>query len=597
MPASHTDHVSVPAPRIAELLLPEVDFLRLDDVVIGEEGVTIRVTCQQAAACCPDCGQASQREHSWYTRRPSDLPCVGRKLRLEIRVRRFFCDNGCCARTTFVERLPGVVKAFARRTERLAEAQREIGLALGGQAGARHSVQLHMPTSPDTLLRLVGDSSEAAVANPKVLGIDDWAWRKRQRYGTILIDLERHCVVDILSDRSVDSVAAWLQAHPGVEIISRDRGGIYAEGARRGAPQAVQVADRWHLLSNLREALKRLLDRRHADLPKVPDGSDRNSPSSAIPPHSREPARMDAPTPEEELLLSLPPAPNEQNAPPVASSTPPTGLTQYQRIQQERRQRRLARYQQVMQLHEQGVSMRAIAEQLGMGRQTVRRYVNRNAFPEIAQRRRLPSILDRFEPYLVEHWTAGCSNALQLYREILEQGYTGSHSLVSRWAADRRRREPAKPRTRTKASVSTPAAPPPPRPARRLSPAQAAWLLVQQPLDLTEDEQTALDKMQSAAPEIGTAYTLAQEFIALVSERASDRLRAWIERALNSCGVELRSFAKGLQQDLAAVTAGLSLPWSNGQTEGQINRLKLIKRTMYGRAGFDLLRQRVLAPT
>lgn len=597
MSASNVDRSPVPASQIAELLLPDVGYLRLDGIVIDDRGVTISATSQQVAACCPDCGQPSQREHSYYTRQPSDLPCVGHPLRLQITVRRFFCDNGACDRKTFVERLPGVVKAFARRTERLAEAQRAIGLALGGEAGARYSKQLHMAISPDTLLRLVGDSPEPVITSPKVLGIDDWAWRKRQRYGTILVDLERRCVVDILPDRSADTVAAWLQGHPGVEIVSRDRGGIYAEGARRGAPDAVQVADRWHLLSNLRQALERLLNRRHADLPKLPSGPDRNPAQPAAQMESRQPLPTQAPMAGEEPLTSVPSNYSDQNPSQMTSTSAPTRLTQDQRVHQERRQRRLARYQQVIELHEQGVGLRAIARQMGMGRQTVRRYVNRNAFPEIAQRRHTPSILDRFEPYLVERWLAGCHNGLQLYREILGRGYTGSRSLVSRWAAGRRRQEPDKRPPRTKSSQITPTPLPQPQPARRLSPGQAAWLLVQQPLDLTEHEQAALDKMQSAAPEIDAAYILAQEFVGLVRERAAERLGAWIERAGSSCSVELRNFARGLQQDLAAVTAGLSLEWSNGQTEGQVNRLKFIKRSMYGRAGFDLLRHRVLAPT
>ena len=269
MSASHLYQAPVEASLVAKFLLPDVDFLQLDGISVDEEHVVVAVTSVQGTACCPACGQPARREHSRYRRQPSDLPCVGRKLRLQINVRRFFCDNPDCERRTFAERLPGVVKAFARRTERLAELQRQIGLALGGEAGSRHAQQLSVPVSPDTLLRLVSRDQEPTAPTPRVLGIDDWAWRKRQRYGTILVDLERRCVVDILPDRSADTVAAWLQAHPGVEIISRDRGGIYADGARRGAPDAIQVADRFHLLLNLRETLERLMIRRHADLPMI----------------------------------------------------------------------------------------------------------------------------------------------------------------------------------------------------------------------------------------------------------------------------------------------------------------------------------------
>jgi transposase len=588
---SAVHHTPVSASLVAKLLLPDVDFLQLDEISFDADRVLVTVSSVQDAAYCPTCGQPGRREHSRYSRQPSDLPCVGRKLRLQIIVRRFFCDNPDCQRRTFAERFPGVVQAFARRTERLAELQRQIGLVLGGEAGSRHADQLSVPISPDTLLRLVSRNQAPTAPTPRVLGIDDWAWRKRQRYGTILVDLERRCVVEILPDRSADTVAAWLQTHPGVEIISRDRGGIYADGARRGAPDAIQVADRFHLLLNLRDTLERLMIRRHADLPMITE--------------HRDPKRM--PTLAQVNCSDAVPAPDAVSTglslidtsnhcrPSMVDAIAPAKLTQEERLRQERRGRRVARYQQVMELHQQGVSLREIARQMGIGRKTVRRYVDCGAFPEIAQRRRMPSILDRFEPYLIDRWLAGCHNGLQLYRELVGQGYSGSRASVSRWVAQRRRPEPDQRAVRSSAPASTPKSRPPG--VRRLSPPQAAWLLVQPPLDLTEEEHVALDHMQSVAPEISMAYTMAQDFIGLVRERASERLNAWIERARSSGTAELESFAKGLQQDLSAVTAGISLPWSNGQTEGQVNRLKLIKRTMYGRAGFTLLRQRILAPT
>jgi transposase len=580
MSASNANHTPVPGSQLAELLLPDVNLLRLDGVVIDAEGATIRATSWQAAVCCPVCGQPSQREHSRYIRRPSDLPCGGRALRLELTVRRFFCDNAACARQTFAERLAGVVRVSARRTERLAELQRQIGLALGGEAGARHAAQLAVPVSPDTLLRLISETTELPVTTPRALGIDDWAWRKRQRYGTILVDLERRCVVDILPDRSADTVAAWLQAHPGVEIISRDRGGIYAEGARRGAPAAVQVADRWHLLANLREALERLLTRQHTALPRV-TGLDAKKHQSAT---------------ASEALKTVGTAPTASSAPDGIAATnlvsadaakpagepPAAEVTKDQLLRQQRRARRLSRYQDVVHLHQAGVSVRRIAQQMGMGRQTIRRYLHHGAFPEITQRRKSPSLLDCWEPYLLERWQAGCHNALQLYREIHAQGYTGSCPLVSRWAARYRKEHPGMSKAVATATPEPPATEAKP-PMRRLSPSQAAWLLVQQPADLSEDEHAALDKLQKVVADIATAYTLAQDFIRMVRERTADALADWLARAAASSIAELGSFASGLQRDLAAVTAGLSLPWSNGQVEGQINRLKLVKRTMVRR--------------
>jgi transposase len=596
MSASHLHHATVAASLVAKLLLPDVDFLQLDGISVDEEEVLVVVTSVQDAACCPTCGRPAGREHSRYIRQPSDLPCVGRKLHLQINVRRFFCDNPDCERRTFAERLPGVVKAFARRTERLAELQRQIGLALGGEAGSRHAEQLSVPASPDTLLRLVNRYQEPTAATPRVLGIDDWAWRKRQRYGTILVDLERRCVVEILPDRSADTVAAWLQAHPGVEIISRDRGGIYADGARRGAPHAIQVADRFHLLLNLRETLERLMIRRHADLPMITKRDDPKRTLTVAHVDCGSSMSVGDQVPARDPLPAVLADASEPGQSPAGDAIPPARLTQDEQIRQERRGRRLARYQQVMEWHQQGMSLREIAHRMGIGRKTVRSYVSSGAFPEIAQRRPMPRILDRFEPYLTDRWLAGCHNGVQLYREMIDRGYTGSRPSVSRWVAERRRHEPNQ--RAACSSAPTSAVPKPRLPAvRRLSPAQAAWLLVQPPLDVTENEHAALDQMQSVARDISTAYTLAQDFIGLVHEHASERLNTWIERALSSGTAEMQSFAKGLQQDLAAVTAGISLPWSNGQTEGQVNRLKLIKRTMYGRAGFNLLRQRILVPT
>jgi transposase len=593
MSANTCDHASIPASLIAQLLVPETDYLRLDEVVINGQDVTITATSCQSTVCCPHCGMTATREHSRYTRHPGDLPCVGRPVRLQLRVRRFCCDNSACQQRTCVERLPGLVRRFGRRTERLTETQRQIGLALGGEAGTRCARQQGMPVSADTLLRLASHSELAAAATPKVLGVDDWAWKKGQTYGTILVDLEQRCVVDLLVDRTADTLATWLQAHPGVEIISRDRGGSYAEGARRGAPHAVQVADRWHLLANLREALERLLTRKHTVLPGVPRADDKaqksTTPSIAL--DTLPTAAAAASAPAETTARDLASAGTVK----TTGEPPAAGVTKDQLLRQQRRARRLSRYEEVTRLHAEGMSVRQIAQHMGMGRQTVRRYLNHGAFPEITQRRKLPSIRDRWEPYLLARWPAGCQNALQLYREIHEQGYAGSCPLVSRWAARDRKEHPDPP----KAAATTPELPATlvQPPMRRLSPSQVGWLLHQQPADLTEDEHAALDRLQKAVAEVATAYTLAQDFIRMVRERTVDALADWIARAAASCVAELGSFATGLQRDLAAVTAGLSLPWSNGQVEGQINRLKLIKRTMYGRASFDLLRKRVLAPT
>jgi hypothetical protein len=222
------------------------------------------------SAACTSCSQPSQRAHSYYTRTIHDLPVSEQVVRLKLCVRRFRCVNPNCIRRTFTERLPALVAPYAQRTTRLNETLHQVGQALGGEAGARLLKSLHMHTSGDTLLRLLGKETLESVTTPRVLGVDDWAQRKGHSYGTILVDLERHQVIDLLPDRTAQTLAAWLQAHPGVAIVTRDRSTEYARGITEGAPSALQVADRWHLLLNLRQVLERFLRRLYARLKQLP---------------------------------------------------------------------------------------------------------------------------------------------------------------------------------------------------------------------------------------------------------------------------------------------------------------------------------------
>jgi len=561
---------------LASLLLPNPS-LRLDGIEISDCVVTAIVTSTGTEVECPLCGHPAQRVHSHYVRTLADLPLSGQRVRFQLRVRRFFCPNADCKRRTFTERLPDFAPKSARRTERLANIQTLIGLALGGEAGARLVHRLEMPTSPDTLLRLMRRQQTSDAATPRVLGIDDWAWKKGREYGTILVDLERRCAVDLLPDRTAETLAAWLKQHPGVEIISRDRAGAYADGATQGAPGAVQVADRWHLLANMRETVQRLLDRHHKHLTAL-----------STPQAEAEPC---------DTRLSPGPFAGESKAVAEGADVQPQ-LTKVERLRQERRARRLDRFTEVVTLRQRGVSISAISERLGVDRRTVRRYVAADTFPEIAQRRPRPSILDPWKPYLRQRWAEGCHNGSRLWREIKAQGYHGSRAVLSAWVADLRKT--AVPLVQPTPVTDEghrilPAAIP--RAARPLSAKQAAWLVVKQPDALTVEEQEALAKMRQANTDIEQAYSLAQTFGQLVRERKYQEFDPWIASAKATGIRELTSFAAGLVRDKAAVVAALSLPWSNGQVEGQIHRLKLIKRQMYGRAGFDLLRRRVLDDT
>ncbi len=237
-------------------LLPPDDHLHFETLILEDHSLTLVAAMTAPKAVCPDCHQPSQRRHSGYPRTLADLPWALMPVALVLQVRRFFCDTAGCGRLTFTERLPTVAPLYARTTTRLRHSQAYTGLALGGSAGARQLARQALPGSRNTVLRRVRSLSTPAYPPPHVVGIDDWAWRKGHRYGTIVVDLERGCPIDVLEDRLADTVAAWFKAHPEVNVVARDRAESYASGIRQGAPEAVQVADRFHLMQNVAAALE-----------------------------------------------------------------------------------------------------------------------------------------------------------------------------------------------------------------------------------------------------------------------------------------------------------------------------------------------------
>lgn len=539
---------------INHLLLPDNAELHIEAIALEDTTIIIMASAKNDIGVCPYCATVSQRIHSRYVRKPMDLACAGYLVRIRLQVRRFFCANEQCKYRTFAERSPSLVEPYARRTTRLAQQQMQVAYEVGGEAGARILKMLQMPISPDTLIRLVRQAPEPEVKTPRVLGVDDWAKRKGQSYGTILVDLERQQPIDLLPERSATVLIEWLQQHPGVEIISRDRGSDYSKGATIGAPQAIQVADRWHLLKNLRETLERFFDRNHNCL--------------------RAAALLESPPGQDALT--------ESQTKPAETDHPPASLTKAQQDRQARRAKRLARYEAVHTLHKHGLTKNQIAKQLKMGRGTVSKFLEANSCPFHADGYSLPSKLDPYRDYLEKRWQAGCHNGMDLSRELKSLGFNGSRGIVARWVAKKRRTLPSK-------NLG-----PAPRQAVPWSPTRASWLFVKPEQHLTFEDKIALAKMHQASEKATLAYSLGQQFIKMVRERCPEMLVSWIEATLKSGIGSLVRFAEGVRQDLAAITAALSLPWSSGQTEGQINRLKFIKRQMYGRAKFDLLRKRVL---
>jgi len=524
-------------------LLPDAGEVVLDQLMV-EANCRLVMVLRAAgeAGCCPGCRSESRRIHSRYKRRLKDLPWEGIPVQIELRVRRFFCRTENCEHQIFTERLPSTVQRYARRTCRLSSSLEQITQALGGSAGSRLAQQLGILASGSTLLRqLRRKVIMPSVRAPRVLGIDDWAWRKGHRYGTILCDLERGKVVDLLPDRSAESTAEWLRSHPGTEIVSRDRASLYAQAATTAAPQAVQVADRWHLLHNLTEAF-----------------------IGALIPHHRllsETARA----------LVIKPEPSSSLLPAKADKTTPRN----QAKQKLNREHRVAKYEAVMEQVRKGVTQHEIARSCGVGIRTVRRWIRAQVFPErrTGERR---SKVDRHREYLEQRWNEGCHNATQLWHELRARGFTGQSPIVRRWVRSHygSRRDRIRQQT-------------PPSSPQPSSPRQTAWSLLKEP----EDARNYIAELCRRSPEIATCAGLAREFVRMIRQRDAPAWPNWKDTAKNSL---LASFAKNLCHDEAALLAALQQPWSNGPVEGHVHRLKLIKRSMYGRAKFDLLRLRVV---
>jgi transposase len=505
----------------------------------------------------------SPRVHSRYQRKLTDLPWQGRVVALRLLVRRFFCTSAACDRKIFAERLPDLAAAHARTTLRLGEAHGQIGLALGGEAGSRLAQHLAMPTSPDTLLRRVKNYPVRSGPLPRIVGIDDWAWRKGQRYGTILVDLERGRVLDLLPDRNGSTVQSWLKGQPQIEVVSRDRSATYAQAISAAAPQAQQVADRWHLLKNLRETVERLLDRHYAriqDVFRIADGVD---------PEISQPSLKAVSVPHVTPSLPLDAGPHSaQNA-----------------GRQQKRQRRRERFQRVRELHARGCSLRHIAGKLGIGKGTVLRYLRRPHCPDwkVGQPRR--ARLDGFVRYVDQRVQQGCRNATELFHELAAQGCDSSYDAVRRFL-NRRLGAAGCKRLRANAATCPPPAPPS---ARKLS-----FDFIRRPEKRRPEQQRRLDRVRAADADLTATLDVAAEFAAMLRKQSGLALADWLAKAARTSSREIQAFAEGLRADEAAVTAGLKQPWSNGPVEGQVNRLKMIKRQMYGRAGFALLRARVL---
>ena len=529
-----------------EVLLPHLAGVVVERVDQLPGLVCLSVRAGGAEGICRRCGAGSSRVHSRYTRRLADAAVGGQRVVIRLAVRRFFCGAPSCPAVTFAEQVEGLTTAYARRTPLLTGMLEAIALALAGRAGARLAGTFGLPAGRSTMLRLVRALPDPGGGGVAVLGVDDFALRRGHVYGSVLVDMGTRRPVDLLPDREAQTFATWLEEHPGAQVICRDRAGAYADGARTGAPEAIQVADRWHLWHNLAGHVEKAVARHRGCL---------NGP---------EPGPPAGPAPQPDLSQAAAAAADQR----------------FEDSALVRRTRE--RYEAVQALRAAGKGIKPIMRELGLAKETVRRFARASSAEELLAkaRGRRPSVLDEFKPYLHQRWNAGCTNILQLHAEIKKAGYQGSYGTVRDYLQPFRA-----------LGAAPPAAPAPPK-ARQV----ASWIL-RDPATLDEEEQVKLNDARARCPHLDALAGHVTEFAKILTQRQGDRLDAWIATVEADDQPNLHSFTTGLKHDHAAVANGLTLPHSSGAVEGNVNRIKMIKRQMYGRASFDLLRKRVLLTT
>ncbi|PRD42915.1 ISL3 family transposase [Phyllobacterium phragmitis] len=542
--------------------------IKVLSVVSNGDGDWVVSACGPSSGICPDCRQQSGSRHGWSYRSLQDLPIQGNEVTVWLQLSRWRCTYRQCGRKTFTDRVPAIASPYARRTTRVADIVGLLGHSTGGRPGERLMRRLGMSISDDTILRhlkrnasRVGDEAPA-----RIVGIDDWSWRKSWRYGTIIVDLERRKVMDILEGRSVVSVAQWLKRHPSIEIVSRDRCGLYVQAAREGAPQASQVADRFHLIQNLRLAIEEQmsLSGRATGRALLPD--------------------EDIETDHDDRAL------HEQ-----APETPWRN-----QLRRAHRQSRKEVFETVHALSKEGLTCSEIARRTGYGRRSIAKWLTFETLPDRRRGALQPTSPLYFEAFLTQCWKDGNRRGRHLFHDIKNRGYTGSFSNLERLLATWRRAEkPGEDHVAPFPSVfvgETPDNAPvrDPHTGHLISPVVAATLCIKPRGALTINQARKVDALKQRSQTFAVLRSFSMRFRGIFHSRTSAKLEDWIEDAIHSGLAFLARFARVLRRDIDAVCNAIDLPWSNGQAEGQINRLKTIKRAMYGRAGPERLRARMM---
>ena len=514
--------------------------------IISSDGITLHLHGKRKTAQCPECFKRSDSVHSCRRRRIQHLPCSGQTLWLVFSVRHWYCRNPACSRKIFAGSLAPFAGSHQQSSQALQNLQRQLGLIAGGEAGKRAATAAGLRCSADTLLRRVINTPETKQSGAPHVGIDEWAWHRGHRYGTLIVNLDTHRPLVLLPGRDQRTLATWFRKYPEIQIVSRDRSGVYATAAREGAPQARQVADRWHLLKNIGDVLERMMYR-HIPLIRL-------------------------------VASELSP----KKSPDPEPSVPAASLRRPERLKQQTRKKRHQRWTEVMALHNKGCSFREISRITGLSRVTVSRWVRSGTFPEMSTRPPKRGLLDPWREWLKEQRESGNYNASRIWREMVARGFTGSETIV--------RDAVAKWRKGWNPPVTT---------AVRLPSVSrvSRWLM---PWRITRDEENYASRfislMCEKEPELKIAQQLALEFYRILKTQNKSQLSSWFTRVHESGSAEFRRVAAGMEADAAAICEAISSRWSNGVVEGHVNRLKMLKRQMYGRAGFELLRQRVMSP-
>jgi transposase len=543
------------------LLFPQLAGLDLESVEDTGEGVRITARTGTAPQACQECRTVPAGVHDRYWRYPADLGCGGRPVRVALEVRRFRCGSPACPVKTFAEQVPGLTAWYQRRTCGLRAELEKVALALAGRAGARLAAVLGAEVSPGTLIRLIRALPDPVIPGPvTVLGVDDIAKRKGHSYATVLMDMDTHELIDMLPDREADTFADWLRAHPGTEVICRDRGGPYARAARDAAPAAVQVADRFHLWQNLAEAVEKTVVAVLAELNPAPDPQD---PQPAPDPGGPAPA---------------PGPPAEPDGFRDAHGRP-------RRVTARHRER----YAQVQALRAEGCTIAEIAARLNLNPKTAARFAHAGSINELLVKATTrASILDRFKPCLAQRWNDGNCTAAVLHQEIRDQGWTGSLMTVERYLRQFRTADGRDRQARAQPQHTAPGTP-------RPRPRQVTRQIMTRPDHLDPGQAAGLARLLEASPRLAAAAAHVRSFAAMMTGRQGLLyLEDWLTQVENDDQPQLHSFARGIRRDQEAVTAGLALDYSSGPLEGRNCKTKHIKRLMYGRANFDLLRKMAL---